>query len=148
MPVVLAFVPYHTNQSKECLMSAIRYVIAVLALLLPVLSFAAELPSANQFTIRAALASGRPTIADFGARRCIPCKKMAPILEELNSSLKGRANILFTDVSESQDMAQQYRIQMIPTQIFYDAKGREVKRHIGFIDKSGILKELTASGMK
>ena len=111
-------------------------------------SFAADLPSATEATIRAALASGKPTVADFGARSCIPCKKMAPILSELDREYKGKANVLFTDVHEGKNLAANYRIQMIPTQIFFDAKGKEVKRHIGFMDKADILKELQAAGLK
>jgi thioredoxin 1 len=109
---------------------------------------ATELPSSNDAAIRAALASGKPTVADFGARTCIPCKKMAPILEELNRELKGKANVTFTDVWTTPDLAKEYRVQMIPTQIFFDAKGKEIKRHMGFIDKSDILKELKAAGLK
>ena len=108
----------------------------------------AELPSANDTAIRAALSSGRPTVADFGARTCIPCKKMAPILEELSRELKGKANVTFTDVWATPALAQDYRVQMIPTQIFFDAKGKEVKRHMGFMDKANLLKELKALGMK
>jgi thioredoxin 1 len=37
---------------------------------------------------------------------------------------------------------------MIPTQIFFNAQGKEIKRHIGFMDKSDILKELKVSGLK
>jgi thioredoxin 1 len=55
--------------------------------------------------------------------------------------------VLFIDVREDQDAAQKFRIQMIPTQIFFDAKGKEVKRHFGFIDKLGILQELKAAGL-
>ena len=116
--------------------------------LFSVSAFAAELPSSNDAIIKAALASGKPSVADFGARTCIPCKKMAPILEELNRELKGKANVTFTDVWAAPGIAQDYRIQMIPTQIFFDAKGKEVKRHIGFIDKADILKELRAAGLK
>jgi len=109
---------------------------------------AAELPSSNDTAIRASLASGNPTVADFGARTCIPCKKMAPILEELNRELKGKANVTFTDVWAAPDIAKEYSIQMIPTQIFFDANGKEVKRHMGFIDKADILKELKKAGLK
>ena len=63
-------------------------------------------------------------------------------------NLKGKANVLFTDVRESQDMAQKYRVQMIPTQIFFDGRGKEVKRHIGFMDKAEIVRELKAAGLK
>jgi len=127
-----------------------HYCITVLATLLTLtgLSFAADLPSANEAAIHAALDSGRPTVADFGARTCIPCKKMAPILAELDREYKGRANVLFTDVHEAKKLAAAYRIQMIPTQIFFDATGKEVKRHIGFMDKAAILKELKAAGLK
>ena len=109
---------------------------------------AADLPSANEAAIRAALHSGKPTVADFGARTCIPCKKMAPILAELNRELKGKANILFTDVWAAPALAQSYRVQMIPTQIFFDAKGKEVKRHIGFMEQADIIKELKTAGLK
>lgn len=128
-----------------------KYIIATLLIAscsLSVSTMAAELPSSNNAAIRAALASGKPTVADFGARTCIPCKKMAPILEELNRELKGKANVTFTDVWATPDLAQDYRIQMIPTQIFFDAKGKEVKRHMGFIDKADMLKELKAVGLK
>ena len=125
----------------------------ITALLITICSYsaqaiAAELPSSNDAVIRAALASGKPTVADFGARTCIPCKKMAPILEELNRELKGKANVTFTDVWAAPAIAQDYRVQMIPTQIFFDAKGKEVKRHMGFMEKADILKELKAAGLK
>ena len=122
--------------------------IVSLILMQPGLSTGADLPSATDANIRAALGSGRPTVADFGARSCIPCKKMAPILAELEHELKGRGNVLFTDVREDGDLARLYRIQMIPTQIFFDAKGKEVKRHMGFMDKADIVKELKAAGLK
>lgn len=129
-------------------MSFVRSVVSAVILLLPLLSQAAELPSANEATIKAALASGRPGVVDFGARSCIPCKKMAPILEELHRELRGRANVLFNDVWKDEQLARAYRIQMIPTQIFFNAKGIEVKRHMGYMDKSDIMKELQALGMK
>jgi len=111
-------------------------------------AMAAELPSSNDAVIKAALASGKPTVADFGARTCIPCKKMAPILEELSRELKGKANVTFTDVWEAPSLAKDYRVQMIPTQIFFDAKGKEVTRHMGFMDKADILKTLKKAGLK
>lgn len=124
-----------------------RYFIVIVLLMITTAAWA-ELPSSNGAAIRAALASGKPTVADFGARTCVNCKKMAPILEELNRELKGKANVIFTDVWETPALAQEYRVQMIPTQIFFDDKGKEVKRHMGFMDKGVILKELKALGMK
>ena len=108
----------------------------------------AELPSATDTTIRQALSSGNPTVIDLGARTCIPCKKMAPILESLSNEYRGKAGVLFVDVHDDQAAARKYRVQMIPTQIFFNAEGKEVKRHIGFMDKPGIVKELKAAGLK
>lgn len=108
----------------------------------------AELPSATDAAIRAALASGKPAVIDLGARSCIPCKKMAPILESLSSEYRGKASVLFIDVHENPDLAGKFRIQMIPTQIFFNAQGKEVKRHIGFMDKPAILLELKTAGLK
>lgn len=122
--------------------------VAVIAALMIAAVAHAELPSSSDAVIRAALTSGKPTVADFGARTCVPCKKMAPLLEELNLELQGRANVLFTDVWTTQSLAQKYRVQMIPTQIFFDTSGKEIKRHMGFMSKDDILNELKAAGLK
>lgn len=111
-------------------------------------SACAELPSATVAVVKQALASGKPAVIDLGARHCIPCKKMAPILETLSNEYRGKASVLFIDVNEDQAAALKFRIQMIPTQLFFNAQGKEVKRHIGFIDKGDILKELKAAGLK
>jgi len=107
-----------------------------------------ELPSASTADIAQALDSGHPTVIDLGARRCIPCKKMAPILEALADTYRGRAGVLFVDVNDDFQTAQTFRIQMIPTQIFFDAKGQEVKRHVGFMDDAAIVAELKALGVE
>jgi thioredoxin 1 len=108
----------------------------------------AELPSATDATIKQSLSSGKPTVIDLGARTCIPCRKMAPILESLSSEYRSKASVLFIDVHENQAAAEKFRIQMIPTQVFFNAQGKEVKRHVGFMEKAGIVKELKAAGLK
>jgi len=70
---------------------------------------------------------GVPIVIDFGADSCIPCKKMAPILKELNSELKGKAIIKFVDVWKYKEFAQGYPISLIPTQILIDANGKPYK---------------------
>ena len=122
--------------------------IIALSLLLIATAANAERPSATPADVSQALASGKPTVIDLGARTCIPCKKMAPILESLSAEYRGRINVLFIDVHEDQAAAKKFRVQMIPTQIFFNAQGKEVKRHIGFMDRSDILKELKAVGMR
>jgi thioredoxin 1 len=108
----------------------------------------AELPAATDAVVKRSLSSGKPTVIDLGARTCIPCKQMAPILESLSNEYRGKASVLFIDVREDQAAAKKFGIQMIPTQIFFNAQGKEVKRHIGFMDKPDIIKELKSAGLK
>ncbi len=121
---------------------------AVLFLVLTATVARAELPSASDAVITQTLAAGKPAVIDLGARACIPCKKMAPILESLAAEYRGKASVLFIDVHGNQTAAKQFRVQMIPTQIFFDARGKEVKRHMGFMDKADIVKELNALGVR
>ena len=108
----------------------------------------AELPAATDAVVKQALSSGKPIVIDLGARTCIPCTKMAPILESLSGEFRGRASVLFIDVHENEAAAEKFRIQMIPTQIFFNAQGKEVKRHVGFMDKPDIVKGLKAAGLR
>ncbi len=108
----------------------------------------AELPSAGDAAVGRALSSGKPGVIDLGARTCVPCKQMAPILESLSAEYRDKASVLFIDVHENEAAANRFRIQMIPTQIFFDSRGKEVKRHIGFMDKADIVKELKAAGLR
>lgn len=82
---------------------------------------------------------GLPRLVDLGAGKCVPCKMMAPILEELKSQYQGKLTVDFVDVWEKPDEAKKYDINLIPTQIFYDASGKELFRHEGFYSKEDIL---------
>ena len=80
-----------------------------------------------------------PKLLDLGATKCIPCKMMAPVLKNLKTEYAGRMIVEFIDVWENRDAGKQYNIEAIPTQIFYDAEGKELFRHTGFIGKEDIL---------
>ncbi len=87
-------------------------------------------------------AAGMPTILDLGAKACIPCKMMAPILEKLELEYRGRAAVIFVDVWKDATEAKRFGIRTIPTQIFFDIKGEEVWRHEGFLEEDKIVKIL------
>lgn len=91
--------------------------------------------------------AGKVTMIDLGATECIPCKMMAPIIEELKKEYTGKADIIFIDVWKNPDQARKYNIRAIPTQIFFDAEGREVHRNTGFMDKNRIVAILTRLGV-
>ncbi len=89
-----------------------------------------------------------PRLVDLGAGKCIPCKAMAPILEQLRADYAGRMDVVFIDVWQRPEQAQAHGIHMIPTQIFYGADGRELARHEGFIDREQILARWKALGVE
>ncbi len=89
-----------------------------------------------------------PRLVDLGADKCIPCKLMAPILAELAKELEGQLNVVFIDVWKNREEAPRYGISVIPTQIFYDANGKELFRHVGFYAKQDILAKWADLGVK
>lgn len=92
--------------------------------------------------------TGLPRLVDLGAGKCIPCKMMAPILDELKEEYQGVFEVEFIDVWENKDPALEYGIQMIPTQIFLDASGKELFRHEGFFGKEEILSKWRELGIE
>jgi len=85
--------------------------------------------------------SGLPKLVDLGATACIPCKKMAPILDELEVEYAGVLDVSFIDVWQpvNKVLAESYGVEEIPAQIFLDPEGKELWRHVGFITKTDIL---------
>jgi thioredoxin 1 len=95
----------------------------------------------------ASAAQTLPLLVDVGADKCIPCIMMAPILEDLKKEYAGILEVKFVDAWKNEDEARKYRVRGIPTQIFYDASGKELGRHMGFIAKEDILKGFEQLGI-
>jgi|YNPBryBLVA2012_1023415.scaffolds.fasta_scaffold13379_2 thioredoxin 1 len=89
-----------------------------------------------------------PRVVDLGADKCVPCKKMAPILDELKKEYEGRVIVDFIDVWKNPKAGEPYKIRVIPTQIFFDADGKEVWRHEGFLPKEEFLAKFAEMGVK
>ncbi len=106
---------------------------------------AGEAPSVPETPVK-----GKVTMVDIGAKKCIPCKMMAPILEELEKEYgeSGKAAIIFIDVWENREAGPKFGVRVIPTQIFYDREGKEVYRHEGFMSKKEIVAMLQKLGVQ
>lgn len=94
-----------------------------------------------------ALKSGRPVLVDFGSNSCIPCRQLRPILQEIKKEKEGKLEVLVIDVYKYQNLSREYRIQVIPTLVFFDANGREVLRRQGFMPKAALLEQLVKVGV-
>ena len=75
--------------------------------------------------------STRPTLVDFYATWCVPCKMQAPVLEEVKKALGDKANVVKVDVDKNQAVAASYHVQSIPTLLLF-VGGEVVWRVSGF----------------
>ena len=89
-----------------------------------------------------------PKLVDLGAGKCIPCRMMAPILEDLKKNCADKFQVEFIDVWKNPEAGKPYKINLIPTQIFLAADGKELFRHEGFFGKDDILAKWKALGVE
>lgn len=131
------------NRKKETLDMRKFLLVVLLMMLMTGVGFAEPLPPIPT--------PGMVTMVEVGANRCIPCKMMAPIIAELKKEYAGTVSILFLDVWENQEavgFARKAGVRGIPTQIYYDRQGKEISRHVGYMDKPSIVAILTKLGAK
>ena len=87
-------------------------------------------------------APGRPALYEFGAKYCIPCKEMKEVMAALKTSHGEQVEFRMVYVDEEKPLFGQYKIVAIPTQVFLDAQGKEVDRHLGALSKEEVIKKL------
>ena len=87
-------------------------------------------------------AKSRPVIYDFGSGRCLTCREMEKILEAVKGQYGQQVEVRLIYVDRDKDLASRYKIVLIPTQVFVDASGQEVFRHLGLFPKDKLVKKL------
>lgn len=105
-------------------------------------------PSDSKASAVATPPASLPRLVDLGSTRCLPCKMMAPILDDLKKTYAGQLEVQFIDVWDVPAAGKHYNIGIIPTQIFYDASGKERFRHEGFFEKEEILAKWKELGVE
>lgn len=90
------------------------------------------------------------TFVELGSVNCIPCKQMQPVMKAIEEKYGEQVKVVFYDVwtKEQKQHAQQYKIKLIPTQVFLDENGKEFFRHEGFYPEAEIDKLLKGKGLK
>jgi thioredoxin 1 len=91
-----------------------------------------------------ALSAGKPTVIEFGANNCVSCREMKPVLHALAQDV--RIVVADVDILKERGYISRYQIKLMPTQVFYDPKGRETGRHMGKISGEEILARLGIAG--
>jgi thioredoxin 1 len=92
------------------------------------------------------LSAGKPTIIEFGANNCVSCREMKPVLRALAQDT--RITVADIDILKERDYISRYQIRLMPTQVFYDASGKEIGRHMGKISGEEVLSRLGVSPLK
>ena len=87
-------------------------------------------------------AKGKPALYEFGSKYCIPCKEMKEVMAALKTSHGDQVEFRMIYVDEEKPMFGEYKIVAIPTQVFLNAEGKEVDRHMGALSKEEVLKKL------
>lgn len=108
----------------------------------------AQYPLARDNPVDKARMSGKPTMVEFGAKGCVPCDMMQPILDKLRKKYPDILNVVFVHVGEKQILGARFGIRSIPVQAFFDKNGEEVFRHVGFYAEKEVLKQLARLGVK
>ena len=90
------------------------------------------------------------TFVELGSVKCIPCKMMQPVMAAIEKEYAGQVKVVFHDVwtAEGKPFGAQYKIRVIPTQVFLDKNGTEYYRHEGFFPKEELVKILQQKGVK
>ena len=93
-------------------------------------------------------AKGMPTLVVLGTPHCPPCIRMKPILEKIGRQYAGKAAVFPIDVGIHKEQMARFNIKAIPVEIFFNADGREVYRHLGFMDEKSILDQFRKMGLE
>ena len=130
------------RNSEGCILQQVVVVLAIIG------CFVTSVNAEARIDFSALPVKGIVTMIDLGAKKCIPCKMMAPILEKMEKRYEGKAAVIFIDVWEHREQASRFRIRAIPTQIFFDPSGKEVYRHVGFMGEEAITQVMEKLGVR
>jgi len=100
-----------------------------------------KIAALDNATFKSAIASATPTLVDFWAPWCGPCKAIAPILDELATELTGKLTIAKVNVDDSSELAAEYGVRAIPTMLLFK-DGQKVDQFVGMMDKASLKAKL------
>lgn len=107
----------------------------------------AKLPALDPAGLEQGLKSQKWLIMEFGGQTCIPCIRMQPVLMEIQKKLGDKGKVHNFWIQEHVETARRFGIMVMPTQIIFDAKGKEILRHQGYWELESFQKVLKEKGV-
>ena len=87
-------------------------------------------------------AAAKPALYDFGRGQCVPCIEMEKILASIKSKYGDQIEVRMVMAEKDMELFKKFKIVGIPTQVFLDASGKEVERHMGIYAENDLVKKL------
>ena len=103
--------------------------------------------SEPKINLQALLGKKVPILLEFGRGWCIPCKYMKPILDDMAVAYGGKALVMTVDMDANKDLVRDFRIRMMPTQVFLTPDGKEFFRNEGTLEREGIMQVFLKMGV-
>ena len=125
-------------------LSIVFFILAVMAVFLSPGSVCASEPKIN---LSALLSKKVPVLLEFGRGWCKPCKYMKPILDDMSAVYAGKAIIMTVDMDVNKDLVRDFRIRLMPTQVFLTPDGKEFFRNEGVFERDSIMKVFAQMGV-
>ena len=87
------------------------------------------------------LGSDIPVVVDFNAKWCGPCRKLSPILDEIETTLAGKIKVAKIDADTNRELLTKYSVSGLPSLLIFKS-GEPVERMVGFVPKSTIISSI------
>ena len=100
-----------------------------------------------KINLQALMTQRMPVLLEFGRGWCIPCKYMKPILDDMNRAYYGKALVMTVDMDANKDLVRDFRIRMMPTQVFLLPDGKEFFRNEGTLEREQIAMVFSKMGI-
>ncbi len=101
----------------------------------------------KQINLQALFAKRVPIMLEFGRGWCIPCKYMKPILQDMAKTYAGKAIVTTVDMDANKALVRDFKIRMMPTQVFLTPDGKEFFRNEGTLERENIIQVFSRMGL-
>lgn len=121
--------------------------LSIVAVACLVFAFGPACAAESKIDLKALLAKRVPILLEFGRGWCIPCKYMKPILADMSKAYAGKALVMAVDMDANKALVRDFKIRMMPTQVFLTPDGKEFFRNEGTLEREQIAQVFAKMGV-